>query len=452
MLDREARRLGGGTVLLGGDRGRLLRFRPGVVDRLADPAILRAVGRRLVQAGLAHPVPDLSPVSPREVTVVVPVRDRAAELDRCLQALYLPGPADRRACTAPTGPRVIVVDDASSDRAAIARVANKHGALLVRQDVNTGPAGARTNGLQHVGTPLVAFVDSDVAAPGLFRLLGHFDDPAVAAVAPRVVAAAGTSLLHRYAAARGPLDLGTHPAQVGPGRRVSYVPTAALLVRRDALDGFDGQLRYGEDVDLIWRLVDKGWSVRYDPRVLVRHHEPDRWRAWLTRRYRYGTSAAPLAQRHGDRLAPLAVHPWLLACWLLLAARHPAPAVVVALVPARRVHRTLRGAGLDRAESAATAARTVARGLRFTVSGLGGPGTVTTGPLLAGLLLGRRTRRTAALLLLAPPLLEHLDRRPAIDPFRWTAARVTDDLAYALGVWKGCWDARTTVPLRPRRG
>ena len=46
--------------------------------------------------------------------------------------------------------------------------------------------------------------------------------------------------------------------------KVSYVPTAALLVRRAALDSvtpgggavFDPALRYGEDVDLVWRLHD----------------------------------------------------------------------------------------------------------------------------------------------------------------------------------------------------
>ena len=77
-----------------------------------------------------------------------------------------------------------------------------------------------------------------------------------------------------------------------PGSRVSYVPTAALLVRRSALDSvaiddaaipapghlagpgplssrgvFDPALRYGEDVDLIWRLHDAGWRVRYEPSV-----------------------------------------------------------------------------------------------------------------------------------------------------------------------------------------
>ncbi len=441
VLDRDVRRLAGGTVLLGA--GRLLSFRPGVVERLlaGEPLALQSVARRAVEAGLAHPVPTRS--RPAGVTVVVPVRDRADELTRCLHAL--------------TGTSVVVVDDGSMDPAAVARAAAEHGARLVRQD-NTGPAGARNTGLEHVRTPLVAFVDSDVEVPQgwIDALLGHFDDPAVVAVAPRVCAARGPGLLHAYAAARGPLDLGSHPARVAPGQRVSYVPSAALLVRRDltgilgAAGAFDPALRYGEDVDLLWRLIDAGGQVRYDPRVVARHHEPPTWGAWLTRRFRYGTSAAPLAQRHGARLAPLVVNRWLLPAWLLLATGHPVPAAAAALVPAHRLHRTLRRAGVGPIEAATTALLRVAQGLRHTAAGVGGPGLVTTGPALVLALAVRRTRLMAAVLLLVPPLLEHRERRPAIDPVRWTALRLVDDLAYALGVWKGCCDARTTVPLRPR--
>jgi cellulose synthase/poly-beta-1,6-N-acetylglucosamine synthase-like glycosyltransferase len=98
--------------------------------------------------------------------------------------------------------------------------------------------------------------------------------------------------------------MGVRPARVARGSRVSYVPSTALLVRREALlalDGFEESLRYGEDVDLCWRFDDAGWSVRYDPRVVVEHVEPQGWPA-LARRFRYGTSAAPLARRHPGAL------------------------------------------------------------------------------------------------------------------------------------------------------
>ena len=77
-----------------------------------------------------------------------------------------------------------------------------------------------------------------------------------------------------------------------------YVPSAALIVRAPVR--FDETLRYGEDVDLVWRLLDAGHRVVYDPSVVVRHHEAD----VLRRRFRYGTSAAPLAARKTLPAAP----------------------------------------------------------------------------------------------------------------------------------------------------
>lgn len=444
-LDPSVRRLAGGRILLGGDQGRLVRLRLGAQAALSrleygdDPAV-RALARTLVEGGLAHPRPQ--PVRAVDVTVVVPVRDRAEELARCLAALGTAVP-------------VLVVDDGSRGPAAVEAVCRAYGAQVLHLSSNEGPSGARNAGVAATTTSLVAFVDSDCTPPPgwLDRLVGHFEDASVGAVAPRVHGAGGRSVLQRYAAARGPLDLGPREARVRPGSRVAYVPTAALLVRRSALPAgpFDPSLRYGEDVDLVWRLHDAGWSVRYDPRVVVTHDEPARWAAWLARRHRYGTSAAPLAQRHGDRLTPLVLPPWTTAAWLLLLLGRPLPAVAAAAVPAVRLHRRLRRLALPLGDCVSNAARSTGQGVLATGAGLGGAGTVVTAPLLFGLLLSVRMRRAAAVALLAPPLLEWLGRRPPFDPLTWSAVRLVDDLSYASGVWRGCWKARTTQPLRPSR-
>ncbi len=447
VLDPGVLQLDGGRVLLGGDPGRLVRLRAGGGAVLAGlplggtlPASVRALARTLVDGGLAHPRP--LPTAAPEVTVVVPVRDRTGELATCLTAL---GP----------GVDVLVVDDGSRDPAAVARTAQAHGARVLHLPVNAGPGAARNAGLAATTSPLVAFLDSDCTPPPgwLEALAGHFADPAVGAVAPRVRADTGDgTLLARYAAARGPLDLGPGESQVRPGGRVPYVPTAALLVRRAALppQGFDPALRYGEDVDLVWRLHDAGWRVRYDPRTVVPHAEPLRWRAWLVRRQHYGTSAAPLARRHGSRLTPLVLSPWPTAAVLLVLGGHPLPATAVAAVPALRMHRLLRRSGLPAWACARTAVAATGRAVLSTATGLGGAGTVTTMPLLLALLGSRRTRPAAAVALLGPPVVEWLRGRPAIDPVRWTALRLVDDLAYASGVWRSCWAGRTMRPLRPR--
>ena len=298
---------------------------------------------------MAHPVPRAgTPADAGRVTVVVPVRDRSALLDRALGGLG--------------GRQVLVVDDGSSDPGAVEAVCRRHGARLVRRPVSGGPSAARNQGAALVTTELVAFVDSDcLARAGWFDdLVGLFDDPEVGAVAPRIrpvgvrpagVRPAGVrrTALARYLERRSPLDLGPDPGLVGPDRSVRYVPTAALVVRRRALVGpapFDPELRVGEDVDLVWRLAGAGWRVRYHPAVEVGHHEPTSWSAVWRRRFRYGTSAGPLARRHPGRLAPVELRPWPAAGAVAWLSGHPVLAAALTAGSGLRLARTVRPLGV----------------------------------------------------------------------------------------------------------
>jgi mycofactocin system glycosyltransferase len=441
VLDRTVRRGPGGT-LIGGSPRRILRLSNdgwralALLEQGVDaPAAARALGRRLVEAGMAHPCP--APREARDVTIVIPVRDRLAELGRCLGAL---DPATA----------VIVVDDGSSDPSAIATAVARHGnARLLRRPAPGGPAVARNAALAVANTELVAFLDSDCVAPRTWlpALSGHFDDPLVGAVAPRVrLAGRPRGLLGRYLAARSPLDMGAGAAGVQPGGAVSYVPTAALVVRRAALgDGFDAALRYGEDVDLVWRLRAAGWSVRYDPGVSVGHDEPATLRGLLARRFRYGTSAAPLAARHPGRLVPAVVPLWPALAALLLLTRRPGPAAVVAAQQSIAVSHRARGRGLPGAFGlwwfGETAGQTVLSVGRYAA----------TFGLPVALATAVRRRRPTMLALLALPLLDEWRRSaPELDPVRWTALGLADDAAYGAGVWWGCVRARTVRPLLPR--
>jgi len=384
--------------------------------------------------------------------VVIPARDRADLLDRCLAALGTRYP-------------VVVVDDGSTDPAAVADVASRNGASLLRRDVNGGPGAARNSALENVTSEFVAFVDSDcVPPPGWVEALaGHFTDPLVAAVAPRIFgeAPAVGAWYGRYAAASGSLDLGTRAARVAPRTAVAYVPTAALLARRAALlavarnrQVFDDQLRHGEDVDLVWRLHHAGWRIRYDPAVQVVHREPGTWPALLARRYRYGTSAAPLALRHPDDLTHLVLHPWPAATVAALLARRPGTAAIVFGASVLTMARTLRRADVPRDGLA----RAMLDGVRQTWLGIGRYGTQFAAPLLAVAVAapGGRSRITrlgrrlaTASLLLGPPLQAWGASAKTLDPARFAAARIADDVAYGLGVWSGCASARTMAPLRP---
>jgi mycofactocin glycosyltransferase len=460
--DPGVRALAGGTVITGGFPLRVLRLsRAGArhVDGwwagtpVPGGEKARALARRLLDTGMAHPVLDGLPggPGPDAVTVVIPVRDRAAELARCLAGL---------AGEPAGGTRVIVVDDGSADPAAVRRAAVAAGARVVARPENGGPAAARNSGLAAARTPLVAFLDSDcVPGPGwLDALLPHFADPAVGAAAPRIVPhEAGRTWLARYEGASSTLDMGQRPSIVRPGSRVPYVPGAALVVRRDAAGaGFAEDMRVGEDVDFVWRLGGAGWRVRYEPAAVMGHQHRVRLRPWFARRKDYGTSAAALELRHPGTVRPLYASAWTAAAWLALAFGHPGAGAVVTgtgtALLARRLARVTGEPWPRPAGSAAwrLAARQAGGGTLAAARPLGSALSRVWWPAaLPAAVAVRRLRLPLAALVLAPPLLDWLDRRPPLDPARYMAARLLDDAAYCLGVWQGCAERGTIQPLLP---
>jgi len=440
--------LDGGRVLMGGSPLRLLRvssrasalidrWKAGapVGDRKGEPVL----ARRLVSAGVFLPLPGSPVLGPDDVTAVIPVRDRPGQLRRLLSTLELK--------------RRLVVDDASSDPALTRAIAEDAGAGVIALPANLGPSAARNAGLAQADTPLVAFIDSDcVPEDGwLEPLLAHFNDPLVAAVAPRILPVevnAPTSLT-RYEAVRSSLDRGDAPGLVRPMSRIPYVPSAALLVRREAVPDalFDPRLRGGEDVDLVWRLVQAGWDVRYEPGATVRHDGPTRAGAWLGRRAFYGTTAGPLARRHPRSLAPLHTSWWTAAVWVLALARKPLPAAGALAVSIAVLARRLDGLVDEPVKVAGQiAGGGTARSALPALSGL----TRAWSPALVLALCWRKTRPAAMLALLAPAAGDWLAARRALDPVRYAALHVADDVAYGSGVWLGCLRARTVAPLLPR--
>jgi mycofactocin system glycosyltransferase len=441
-----------GRVLLGGTPFRVWRLNERaarLVDRLfagepiGEDDAMQALARRLLDAGMAHPRPTPSPRSRADVTVVVPFFGPPAELADTLDALKALGS---------TGP-VIVVDDGSPDPA-VGTVAAGRGARVERHATNRGPGAARNTGWGLAETDVVAFVDGGCRPePGwLEALLPHLDDPQVAAVAPRVTSAPDAALppaLAAYERARPTLDRGPAPASVRPGSRVPFVPSTVLIARRAdlaAVGGFDEALRWGEDVDLVWRLVDAGHTVRYEPATVVEHGSRPTTRSWLRQRFDYGNSAAPLARRHGDAVRPVAVAPRVAAAWALGAgASVPAGLLWAGGTTAALAHK------LDHLpHQGREAVRLSLQGHAF--AGLAAADALRRPwwPLLAvAAVASRRARVVAALAAVVPPAIEWARDRPPLDPVRWWAFRLVDDLAYGAGVWAGCVRERSASCLRP---
>lgn len=473
-VDPSTRRFGpGGRLVLGGAPRRLIRLSDAgasLLDRIgAGEALSTSAGRvavldRLVRAGILQPDPvaGSAPSSARDVTVVVPVRDDADGVGALLRSL-------RAAGSRPA--RVVVVDDGSSDPARLHRsVHDAAGSLqveLVRRDRSGGPAAARNAGIARVDTELVALLDADciVGADWLEPLLAQLADGDVAIAAPRVVAPhvvaphvvtaqddGSSSLLERYESACSPLDLGRRAGEVRPGARLTYVPSAALLARRQvlgALGGFDESMRVGEDVDLVWRAVDGGHRIRYEPSAVVEHRVRPTWSAWARQRVGYGRSAASLDERHPGQVAPVVCSRWSLALWALAVSGHPLAATSVGAATTVALARSLDGLPCSEV------ARLGARGHLSAGRQLARAAVRVWWPvLLAGSVVSRSARRVAvacAAISAADAWIGASDRtRVALTPWELAAVSLVDDAAYGAGVWQGCWRRRSWRALLPR--
>ncbi|WP_396935873.1 mycofactocin biosynthesis glycosyltransferase MftF [Mycolicibacterium sp.] len=455
QVDRRVKVLGEGAALLGGSPTRLLRLAPTAQTMLnggrleVHDAVSAQLARTLLDATVAHPRPPSGP-SHRDVTVVIPVRDNVSGLHRLIGTLR--------------GLRVIVVDDGSAVPISPDEFAGMHCHVQVlRHTQSKGPAAARNTGLAACETDFVAFLDSDVVPRRgwLEALLGHFCDPAVALVAPRIVGLhTGDNLVARYEAVRSSLDLGVREAPVVPYGTVSYVPSAAMICRRSALTavaGFDETMQSGEDVDLCWRFVEAGARLRYEPIALVAHDHRTDLREWFARKAFYGSSAAPLTVRHPGKTAPLVISGWTLMVWLLLAMGSGIgylASLAVAVITGRRIARSLSTVDTEPKEVAVVAAH----GLWSSALQLCSAICRHYWPIaLIAALLFRRARQAVLVAAVIDGVVDWVTRRGNADDDVKPVGVVThvllkrlDDIAYGTGLWTGVVRERHLGALKPQ--
>jgi mycofactocin system glycosyltransferase len=453
-------RAGGGAFVVRERPLTIVQVRPAalrLLNRLRAGEEVALATPRPAELRLLRHLADLSLVTLRvdvaerpSVTVVVPVRDRPGELAACLASL--------RAVRYPGRLLDIVVVDDGSARPPVV----PDDVRLLRLPASLGPAGARNAGARAARGDVLAFVDSDcLVDPGwLEALVPELDDPEVAAVGGRIAAASERSWLERYEAVRSPLDLGPARAAAGPGRPVPYLVTANLVVRRadfEEVGGFDERLRWGEDVELCWRLHRAGRRLVYEPAGRVRHRHRDGVRAFASTRASYARSEAALLARHpeGERwlafspgagAAALGILGALLGRPRLLAAGALALAVETVVTASR-----LAPLGVPRRRAVRALLRGHATGLYWAARQL----TRYYGLPLAVAALSCKPARGRLVLALAgiwaaPAVADWRRLRPRQSMPAFLAAQLLDDTAYQYGLLHSCWRGATLLPLRLR--
>src|SRR2546428_2194370 len=79
----------------------------------------------------------------------------------------------------------------------------------------------------------------------------------------------------------------------------------------EAIGGFDLQFRTaGDDVDVCWRLQERGWTLGFHPASLVWHHRRNSVRAYWRQQRAYGKAEALLERKWPERYQPSGSLTW----------------------------------------------------------------------------------------------------------------------------------------------
>ena len=192
------------------------------------------------------------------VSFVIPVFNDEANIGRCVRSIQDQG--------YPLQYEIIVLDNGSTDETHHC-LKNLGVSFEVIEHVHV--SSLRNRGAQLAQGDFLAFVDSDVelSEHWMVKGLAEFHNPGIIAIGcfPRIPE--GATWVQRA------WDIHQRGRQLQRSEPIAWLPSMNLLVRRDAfwaVGGFNEDLETAEDVDLCYRLSEKGMILN-DPMMAAVH-------------------------------------------------------------------------------------------------------------------------------------------------------------------------------------
>jgi GT2 family glycosyltransferase len=205
---------------------------------------------------------------------------------------------------------VIVVNDGSTD--GTRQIAENYSYIRLINQENQGLSAARNVGIQASTGEIIAFTDADCMADPdwLNYLVARFQSSDFAAVGGPNLSPPDDSFVPSCVA----VSPGAPTHILLDDEVAEHIPGCNMAFRREALEaitGFDPVFRAaGDDVDLCWRLQNKGYKIGFSPAAVVWHFRRNTVRDYLKQQRGYGKAEALLFFKHPYRFNVLGQSRW----------------------------------------------------------------------------------------------------------------------------------------------
>ncbi len=236
---------------------------------------------------------------PPGVTVLIPAHNEESVIVQTVQSVLHSDLSDIR---------VIVVDDGSSDRTLELLESNfgKNNCVQIIHQVNRGKAAALNNALSHAHTAFVVTIDADteIETDAIRKLLRHFYDPKVGAVAGNVKVGNRSRWLTRWQALEYITSQNMEKRAFDLLNCITVVPGALGAWRREAIEAAGGITAdtVAEDADLTIAIRRLGWRVTYDEEAIAWTEAPETPGQLIRQRFRWTFGTLQSFWKHSDTL------------------------------------------------------------------------------------------------------------------------------------------------------
>ena len=213
------------------------------------------------------------------VSIIIPTFNGSARIGKCLEAV-LPQ-------TAAIDGEILVVDDGSTD--GTGDVVSRHPGVHLITQANAGPAAARNRGALEAKGTIILFTDDDCVPTSdwLAVMIKPFEDPDVVGV-KGAYRTRQRSVVARFVQA----DYEDRYRLMATLPEIDFIDTYAAAFRRDRfleMNGYDTSfpVACAEDIELSYRMSERGWKMKFVPTAIVYHTHPDRFWLYMKKKYKF---------------------------------------------------------------------------------------------------------------------------------------------------------------------